>query len=363
MRSVPISSDLFTRNRARLVKMLPDSALAVLCSNPQMLRNGDQFYPYRQHSDFFYLTGVSQQGSLLVISARVTALFIRKPDPKTLLWSGSLLTVEAATALSGIVEVRWMDEVDGFFEKELQYAGSLLMSQQPDPNLYERITTLYPFVKRATLEPMMTRLRMIKEPEEVEEIRKASAITRSAFLRVLNKLKPGMREYEVEAELAAEFISKGAKGHAFEPIIASGSNALVLHYVENDGWLREGDLLLMDFGAELNNYAADCSRTIPVGGKFTRRQRELYNSVYHIFRKARELMVPGMNMGEFHNHIGELCEEQHIALGLYTIDEARECRFQIHSGRNTLCTGPHTLSEWMFMIHLIGRSPLLPEWS
>ncbi len=326
MRSGPISSELFTRNRAKLVKMLPDSALAVLCSNPQMPRNGDQFYPYRQHSDFYYLTGVSQHGSLLVISAGVTALFIRKPDPKTLLWSGTLLTMETAAALSGIAEIRWLDEVDGFLEKELQLAGSLLMSQLPDMKLCEKIASQHPFVKRANLEPVMTRLRMIKEPEEVEEIRKASAITRSAFLRVLNKLKPGMREYEVESELTAEFISKGANGHAFEPIIASGSNALVLHYVENDGWLREGDLLLMDFGAERNNYAADCSRTIPVGGKFTMRQRELYNSVYHIFMKARELMVPGTNMGEFHNHVGELWEEQHIALGLYTIDEARECR-------------------------------------
>jgi Xaa-Pro aminopeptidase len=326
MRSVPISADFFKRNRSKLVKMLPDSSLAVLCSNPQVLRNGDQFYPYRQHSDFFYLTGVSQHGSLLAISERGTLLFIRKPDHKTVLWSGSLLTQEEAAAMSGIGEVRWLDDFDDFLEKELKTAGNLFMNPQPDNRLYDRIVSLYPFLNRAALDPLMTRLRMIKEPEEVEEIRKACAITRSAFLRVLTMLKPGMREYEVEAVLTAEFIRKGAKGHAFEPIVASGSNALVLHYVENDGWLREGELILMDFGAELNHYASDCSRTLPVGGKFTRRQRELYHSVYHIFMKARELMVPGTNMGEFHNRVGELWEEQHVALGLYTTGEARESR-------------------------------------
>ncbi|MDX2430883.1 MAG: aminopeptidase P N-terminal domain-containing protein [Bacteroides sp.] len=324
MRSVPISSDLFIRNRSKLINRLSDSALAILSSSPQMPRNGDQFYVYRQHSDFFYLSGIFQQESILVLSSSAETLFIRRPDPKIQLWSGSLLTMEKAMRFSGIRDVRWLDEVDEFLEKELQNAGKLYLSEIPGVQLYERIKALYPYVERIGLGPIMTQLRMIKEPEEVEEIRKACAITRSAFLKVVNMLKPGMMEYEVEAELGAEFIRTGAQGHAFEPIVASGSNALVLHYVENHGSLDKGDLVLLDFGAELNNYAADCSRTLPVGGKFSKRQGELYDAVHQVFIQAREMMVPGVLMGDFHKRVGELWQEKHISLGLYTLDEARE---------------------------------------
>jgi len=324
MRSVPISSNLFIRNRSKLVKLLPDRALALVCSNPQRSRNGDQFYPYRQHSDFFYLSGIFQQESVLIISSGGETLFIRRPDPKTQLWSGNLLSFEEALSLSGIKEVRWLDELEAFLEKKLTDASLLFQSKMPDAPLYDRIASLYPFTERNSLEPLMSQLRMVKEPEEIEEIRKACSITRSAFYRVLNELKPGMYEYELEAELAAEFIRRSARGHAFEPIVASGTNALVLHYVENDKILRKDDLVLMDFGAELNNYAADCSRTLPVSGKFSRRQRELYDSVYKVFVQARDLMVPGVLMGDFHRQVGELWEEQHILLGLYTMEEARQ---------------------------------------
>ncbi len=289
-----------------------------------MPRNGDQFYVYRQHSDFFYLSGIFQQESILILSSRSETLFIKSPDPKIQLWSGSLLTREKAVALSGIKEVRWLDEVDGFLEKELQNSGKLYLSQIPGVPIYESIEARFPFVERISLGPIMTQLRMIKEPEEVEEIRKACAITRSAFFKVVDKIRPGIMEYELEAELGAEFIRNGAQGHAFEPIVASGSNALVLHYVENDRRLEKGDLVLMDFGAELNNYAADCSRTLPVGGKFSRRQRELYDAVYQVFLRAREMMVPGVMMDDFHKRVGELWMEQHISLGLYTRDEATE---------------------------------------
>ncbi|MCP4314337.1 MAG: M24 family metallopeptidase [Bacteroidetes bacterium] len=324
MRSDPITSGLFSRNRSRLVRLLPECSVAVLCSNPRMLRNGDQFYPYRQHSDFFYLTGIAQPESILVLSAEGATLFISKPDPKTILWSGPLLSLEDAALLSGILAIRWLDQLDLFLEEEVFPARRVFINQLPDTRICEKAITFPPHLERSSLEALMTSLRMIKEPEELEEMKKASAITHSAFLRVVNTLKPGMREFEVEAELSAEFTRRGAWGHAFEPILASGPNALVLHYVGNSGCCREGDLLLMDFGAEVNNYAADCSRTLPVGGKFTKRQRELYDAVYRVFIEARDLMVPGIGIGEFHRRVGELWEEQHIALGLYTRDEARK---------------------------------------
>ena len=333
MRSAPISSALFSRNRAKLGKLLPDGAVAVVCSNPLMPRNGDQFYPYRQHSDLFYLTGIQQEGSILVMSSLRETLFIRKPDLKTTLWSGPLLTPERASSLSGIGEVRWADELDPVLDEVVPRASSLNLNhslapgpengiQTPDARMFDKMGRIYPERNRSSLSPLMAQLRMVKEPEELEEIKKACSITRSAFSRVLGKLKPGMYEYEVEAELSAEFTGSGAQGHAFEPIVASGKNALVLHYVENNGMCTEGDLLLMDFGAEVNNYAADCTRTVPVGGRFSDRQREIYNAVYRIFLQARSMIVPGVLLGDFHNQVGKLWEEEHIALGLYTRKEA-----------------------------------------
>jgi Xaa-Pro aminopeptidase len=165
---------------------------------------------------------------------------------------------------------------------------------------------------------------MIKEYEEIEEIRKASAITRSAFSRVLTTVSPGIMEYQVEAEIIGEFIRQGAEGHAYEPIVASGKNALILHYVQNNGVCRDGELLLLDFGAEVNNYAADCSRTIPVNGRFTKRQLEVYKAAMRVFKQARELMIPGTLMAEFHSSVGAIWEEEHIGLGLYSLKQAKE---------------------------------------
>lgn len=307
--------------------------MAVVCSNPQIPRNGDLFYPYRQHSDFFYLTGIFQEGSTLVLSPEREILFIRKPDPKTNLWSGPLLSREQTSFFSAISEVRWMEELDGFLKEEIPRFKGIMLNHDhrnagsndpciPGARMVDWMEAQFPGLKRSSLSPLLTQLRMLKEPEEVEEIKKACTVTRSAFLRVMRSLRPGMREFEVEAEITAEFIRNGARGHAFEPIIASGANALTLHYVENSGTCREGDLLLMDFGAEVNNYAADCSRTIPVGGRFSKRQRQLYESVYRVFIQARSLMVPGITLPDLHEQVGGLWEEEHIALGLYTRRES-----------------------------------------
>lgn len=341
MKSTPIPSDLFIRNRAKLGGRIMHGSLVVVCSNDRMPRNGDQYYPYRQHSDFFYLTGISQEGSVLVlmpghpdVSMRET-LFIKKPTDKSVLWTGPLLTHERATKLSGIKQVRWLEELDLFVEQMAQKAAVVYFNHDettglqsriktPDNALYEKISGQFAGLNISPLAPHLQRLRMIKEHEEVEEIRKAGSITGSAFLRVLKKIRPGMWEYEVEAEITAEFIGKGAEGNAYEPIIACGENAIILHYVENNGRCLNGEMLLMDFGAEVNNYAADCTRTIPVNGRFSKRQREVYDAVLRVFRYSREMMVPGILLAEFHNSVGAIWEEEHIGLGLYTRKEATD---------------------------------------
>jgi Xaa-Pro aminopeptidase len=333
MRSAPVNPSLFSRNRSRLGKLLPEKAMVLVSANPAVVRSGDQFYPYRQHSDFFYLTGIQKEGSVMLLTRAAEVLFIRKPDLKTGLWSGPALTREEASRLSGIGEVRWIDELEGFLDEAVPKAKVLFLNHfygdgssdgctGPGSGLNEKLERLCPEPERTSLAPLMVQLRMIKEPEEVEQIRQACTMTGSAFLRVLGNLEPGMHEYEVEAQLTAEFIAGGARGHAFEPIVASGANALILHYVENNATCREGELLLIDFGAEVNNYAADCSRTIPVGGRFSERQREVYDAVYRIFLQARSLMVPGQLLDDFHNQVGKLWEGEHIALGLYSAEDA-----------------------------------------
>ena len=327
MKSTPIPATLFTRNRKKLFDLMDPGSVAIVGSNEQKLRSGDQFFTFRQHSDFYYLTGINQPDSVLLCAPDYAdpklreILFIRKSTPKSDLWSGPGLTPHEATLLSGIGEVKYLDELDEY--RDILFPGASSLYEAGKVN-DEKILGQYPDLSLSQFSPLMKHLRMVKEFEEVEEIRKAGAITRSAFLRILGMVKPEVWEYEVEAEIIAEFLRKGAEGHAYEPIFASGKNALILHYVENNSRCRTGDLLLMDFGAEVNNYAADCSRTIPVNGRFSDRQRAVYDAVLRIFRKAREMMVPGAVMSAFHNSVGELWVEEHVALGLYTMNEVRE---------------------------------------
>jgi Xaa-Pro aminopeptidase len=335
MRSDPLPPDLFARNRSRLSRLLPDGGVALLCAASHMPRNADQYHPYRQNSDFFYLTGIPVEACVLVLSPESETLFIPKADPKKELWDGPLLTPGQASELSGIENIRWTDELDPLLEELAGRAASFCLNQPanplhwsrirtPDADLQEKLDRAWPEMGRSPLAPLLAKLRMIKEQEEVAAIRKACSITRSAFLRALKSVRPGIKEYEAEAELEAEFVRQGAGGHAFEPTLASGSNALILHYNANSGTCAAGDLLLMDFGAEVNNYASDCTRTVPVNGTFTRRQRAVYDAAYRVFLQARELMVPGTGIDDYHLQVGKLWEEEHIALGLYSRREAKE---------------------------------------
>jgi Xaa-Pro aminopeptidase len=256
-------------------------------------------------------------------------LFIRKPDPKVEIWEGQKLTREEAQMISGIESVHWLEEFDLLSRKLILENTNIYcrtrdqVKIQPEyPSKDERylieLKDQYPSHQYKRLTPLICQLRLKKEPEELEMIREAIRITSKGFRKVLSVVKDGIKEYEIEAVLTSEFIRSGATGHAYAPIIASGPNACILHYVVNDQVCHKGDLLLLDFGAEYANYAADCSRTIPVNGRFTGRQRELYDASLRVFRKTRDLIKPGNTIEIINNEVGKIWEEEHVSLGLYS---------------------------------------------
>lgn len=320
MRPDPIPSSLFSRNRSKLAAAMAPGSVVLIHSGQAKIRSGDQHYPFRVHSDFFYLTGISQEAYLFAFAPDHPdpefreVLFIREATPKSELWSGPLPGPDEVRGLSGITRVAWLEEKQTMLAELLKDA-SQVYSDQELAELKE--------INRMPLHPLMESLRVIKEPEEIQAIKNAISITRSAFFEVLTRISPGVWEYHLEAEIIGSFIRKGAAGHAYDPILASGKNALILHYIKNSSQCLNGDLLLMDFGAEVNNYAADCSRTVPVNGRFSKRQREVYEAMLRVFRQARALMVPGTVMAEFHQQVGGLWEEEHIALGLYSREDAK----------------------------------------
>jgi Xaa-Pro aminopeptidase len=333
-----IPSDLFVRNRKKLTNTIDSQSVVIVLSNDQYLRSGDQHYRYRQNSDLLYLTGINQEETILVLcpshpeDKKKEILFILEPDKKTERWEGHKLTKEEAYSISGVRNILWLEEFDLILRDMVLHSDNIYINTNEYLKLTEKVTDKskrfiqdikerYPLHEYKRLAPLTTGLRVVKEPEEIELIRKACKVTRDAFMRVLKYVHPGVNEYEVEAEITHEFLRQGTSGHAYLPIIASGNNANALHYVNNDEICNDGDLLLMDFGAEYANYIADCTRTIPVNGKFTERQRELYCANLRVLNSAMEMVTPGNTISDLHNAVCKLWEEEHVKLRLYTKEQ------------------------------------------
>jgi Xaa-Pro aminopeptidase len=334
MKTITLPVDFFKQNREKFARALKPGSVAILHANDEMHRTADQYYPFRQDSDLFYLSGINQEKTILLICpdnpdrSLNEVLFILRPNLKLETWEGHKLIPEEARDISGINTIRYCDEYEGTLAALLM-DSSLVYLNMPEqlkyiPELPNRNLRLgnelklkFPGHHYERLAPVMRELRVVKSETEISLIREACQITRSAFEKVLYALKPGMAEYEVEAELTYEFIKRGARGHAYPPIIASGINACSLHYTYNNSICHDGDLLLMDFGAEYGNYAADCSRTIPVNGKFNRRQRELYKAVLDVFRFACTLMTPGNTINNIHAEVCRRFSAEHVKLKLY----------------------------------------------
>ncbi len=360
-----------------MCQRIQSSSAVILHASDQMPRNGDQFFPYRQQSDFFYLTGIRQEKSILLLCpdhpdpGLRELLFVLPYRAETELWEGKKLSMEEASELSGIGSVFPLESFasklrEVLLRSEVLYVNTYeypkyspeLVSR--DMRFFEQLRKDYPLHRTERLAPILSGLRMIKEPQELDWIRKACAITAESFLEILPLVRPGMFEYEVEAELTRGFIRRGADGHSFQPIIAAGANACSLHYTSNRSRCREGDLLLIDFGAEYMLYAADCTRTIPVGGHFSDRQRKLYESVRKVYLEAVKLLVPGKSLDAFNKEVNQLWEEEHQRLGLYT---AAELKAQDPKKPLRMNYYPHGTSHFIGLdVHDVGDkyAPLEP---
>jgi Xaa-Pro aminopeptidase len=335
MRYKQINKSLYISNRKRLVHELKPGAVAVFNSNDIMPTNADGTMRFRQNNDLFYLTGVDQEETILVLFPDYPdkkfreVLFLRETSEVTATWEGHKLTKDEARALSGIETVLWTSEFPKLLNTMLTMGGAELVYlntnehyraevavETRDSRFIKWCKEKYPLHKYERIAPIMSKLRSIKSKEEIDQLQVACDITNSAFRRVLKFVKPGVKEYEIEAEFIHEFLRKGSRGFAYEPIIASGANSCVLHYIENNKACKAGDVLLLDVGAEYGNYNADMTRTIPVSGRFTKRQKDVYNAVLRIKRAAMKLLKPGVQYFEYHKEVQKITENELIKLKL-----------------------------------------------
>ncbi|MDF1816393.1 MAG: aminopeptidase P N-terminal domain-containing protein [Verrucomicrobiales bacterium] len=343
-----IPNKLFSENRDRIHQALPENGFAVVHSADLPWLSADGHLNFVQNSDLFYLTGVDQEDTVLVLCpghndpAKREVLFVRETSDLIKIWEGQKLNKEQAKDVSGIETVEWNDQVDEYIRSLAQTFDRIFLNYNeharsgspigitPDDLFRQKIQNLYPNHRYERLAPHLHRARVAKSPLEISLIERACQITGLGFRRVLGFVKPGVKEYEIEAELIHEFKRHGSRGFSYEPIIASGENACVLHYLQNDQPCKDGDLLLMDVAAEYANYNSDLTRTIPVNGKFTDRQRDVYNAVLRVFRLCiDELIVPGKNIRkQFNLEVARAMEEELIGLGLLAREKVEEERAQ-----------------------------------
>ncbi|WP_375446667.1 aminopeptidase P N-terminal domain-containing protein [uncultured Fibrella sp.] len=335
MRYLPINNLLFSENRQRLAQLLPEKSMAVLNANDIMPTNADGSMPFRQNNDLFYLTGVDQEESRLVLFPQHPdpkfreVLFLRETSELIEIWEGHKLTKAEAEQVSGISQkqVYWMSQFDNIFTQLIFEADQVFLNsnehtrnglsvQTQDDRYVADFKRTYPLHKLARLAPLMHQLRAIKSPIEVDLLQRACDITDGMFRRLLKFVKPGVWEYEIEAEMMHEFLRNRSRGAAYTPIIASGKNACVLHYIDNSAQCQPGDLILLDLGAEYANYNADMTRTIPVNGRFTPRQRAVYDAVLRVMKAAQAMLVTGNIWDEYHREVGRIMESELIGLGL-----------------------------------------------
>ena len=333
MRYHPLPATFYRQTRANFMDQMKGNSVAVFNSNDTYPISADSTLPFAQHRDIFYLCGVDQEESILVLypealdSKHREILFLRQTDAHIAVWEGKKLSKKEATLHTGIETVYWLDDFERIF-KELaaqcdtfyfntnEHYRQAVETETREDRFIKACKKEYPAHRVAKSNPILQQLRAVKSAEEIDQIAHACTITEKGFRRILPLVKPGIWEYEIEAELIYEFIRNRSKGFAYKPIIASGKNANVLHYTLNNAQCQAGDLVLMDVAAEYGNYASDLSRTVPVSGRFTTRQRAVYDAVLRVKNEATKLLVPGTLWKEYHVEVGKLMTSELLGLGV-----------------------------------------------
>jgi len=333
MKHLPLNPELFIANRKRFTERMKPNSIAIFVSNDEVPRNGDAIYTFQQNSDLYWLSGIMQEDSMVI-------LFPDNPDPKyrevlVLVrpnemkekWDGKRLRREEAMAISGMKTIVWEDSVDALLQVWVHLADAIYLDtnendrkasliRSRDYRFVDEMKERYPLHQYERAAKIMKELRAIKTPYEIEVVKQAVAITGKTFDRILKFVRPGVMEYEVEAEIVHSFLSQRASGEAYGSIVASGDRARTLHYVSNNQECKDGELLLMDFGALYGGYAADLTRTIPVNGKFTERQKEVYNACLHLHNYAKSILKPGISIIDYTEKVGEEATRQFLQIGL-----------------------------------------------
>ena len=332
-----IDNALFIKNRKNFATQMKSSSLAVFNSNDIYPISADSTIPFQQHRDIFYLSGVDQEESILVLfpdcpnEKHREILFLKETNEHIAVWEGEKLTKAAALKTSGIKTVYWLQDVEKIMFEIMTQCDTVYINtnehyranvetETREDRFTKWLKDKYPAHSVAKSNPILQRLRAVKDPIELTLMQKACDITNKGFRRILNFVKPDVWEFNIEAEFMHEFLNNRSKGFAYTPIIASGNNANVLHYIENNQQCKAGDLILMDVGAEYANYASDMSRTIPVSGKFTDRQRDVYNAVNKVKNDATKMLIPGTIWADYHVEVGKIMTSELLGLGL--IDKA-----------------------------------------
>ncbi|MBI5373211.1 MAG: aminopeptidase P N-terminal domain-containing protein [Sphingobacteriales bacterium] len=340
MKYLPLNPELFVQNRQRFVSRMQKNSIAIFVSNDEVPSNGDAIYTFKQNTDLFWLSGITQEDSMVI-------LFPDNPDPKyrevlVLLrpnelkekWDGKRLRVKEAQAASGIKTIVWLDSLDGLLQPWIHLADHIYLDSNEndrkanllrsgDYRFIDEMKSRYPLHNYLRAAKIMKELRAIKTALEVEVMQKAMDITENTFRRLLKFIKPGVMEYEIEAEIFHSFLGQRATGPAYGSIIASGDRARTLHYVNNSEECKDGELILMDFGAEYGGYCADLTRTVPVNGKFTRRQKTVYNACLHLHLYARSILKPGISILDYTEKVGEEATQQFLKIGLLRKSEVK----------------------------------------
>jgi Xaa-Pro aminopeptidase len=359
MKFLPLNPRIFRQNRERFSKEMQPASIAIFVSNDEIPSNGDAIYTFKQNSDLYWLTGIVQEDTMLVLfpdhpdPKYREVLILTRPNELKEKWDGKRLRAEEGRNISGIGTVVWLDTSDALLQTWIHLAKNIYLDSNENDRKASLLQTreyrfiedakkrypLHQYLRAATI---FKDLRAVKTPEEVQVIQQAIDITAKSFQRVMKFMRPGVFEFEVEAEIQHSFLSQRATGPAYGSILASGENACTLHYIANNQECKDGDLILMDFGAEYGGYNADLTRTIPVNGKFTKRQKEVYNTCFHLHMYAKSLLKPGITINDYHVLVGKEADIVFQKIGLLTKADLKNA-------------SPEQPAYWKYLYHGISH--------